>query len=203
MGAYSVAACLTHLTIDHASFSRRSTVPTRTRDADMEKGRGGVYHSTVATLISCKFESHIGSSYGITWYTAPWDVVDHNISGSTYLPACQPARCQVSNVGCKFCVLEHECERLTNDRSAYMITSIHMTVSPGHGNINKMSFNSHEYSSQRVPAIWYVDTVPVFLSDITFTLQFNLLEVFYPQRPPGQDVVTGDFPSPSLFMTSF
>ena len=31
-GAYSFVACLSHLTIDHASLSRRSTVPTPNRD---------------------------------------------------------------------------------------------------------------------------------------------------------------------------
>ena len=31
-GAYSFVACLGHLTIDHASLSRRSTVPTPNRD---------------------------------------------------------------------------------------------------------------------------------------------------------------------------
>ena len=31
-GAYSFVACLSHLTIDHASLSRRSTVPTPSRD---------------------------------------------------------------------------------------------------------------------------------------------------------------------------
>ena len=30
--AYSFVACLSHLTIDHASLSRRSTVPTPNRD---------------------------------------------------------------------------------------------------------------------------------------------------------------------------
>ena len=30
-GAYSFVACLGHLTIDHASLSRRSTVPTPNR----------------------------------------------------------------------------------------------------------------------------------------------------------------------------
>ena len=30
--AYSFVACLSHLTIDHASLSRRSTVPTHNRD---------------------------------------------------------------------------------------------------------------------------------------------------------------------------
>ena len=30
-GAYSLVACLSHLTIDHASLSRRSTVPTPNR----------------------------------------------------------------------------------------------------------------------------------------------------------------------------
>ena len=31
-GAYSFVACLCNLTIDHASLSRRSTVPTPSRD---------------------------------------------------------------------------------------------------------------------------------------------------------------------------
>ena len=31
-GGYSSVACLSHLTIDHASLSRRSTVPTPNRD---------------------------------------------------------------------------------------------------------------------------------------------------------------------------
>ena len=31
-GAYSFVACLSHLTVDHASLSRRSTVPTPDRD---------------------------------------------------------------------------------------------------------------------------------------------------------------------------
>ena len=31
-GGYSFFACLSHLTIDHASLSRRSTVPTPNRD---------------------------------------------------------------------------------------------------------------------------------------------------------------------------
>ena len=31
-GPYSFVACVSHLTIDHASISRRSTVPTSNRD---------------------------------------------------------------------------------------------------------------------------------------------------------------------------
>ena len=34
-GAYSFVACLSHSTIDHASLSRRSTVPTPNRDTNI------------------------------------------------------------------------------------------------------------------------------------------------------------------------
>ena len=46
MGAYSIAACLSHLTIDLASLSRRRTVPTPARDTS------NIFFWALITLLS-------------------------------------------------------------------------------------------------------------------------------------------------------
>ena len=43
-GAYSYVACLSRLTIDHASFSRRRTVPTPDRDTSNVSALITIFH---------------------------------------------------------------------------------------------------------------------------------------------------------------
>ena len=50
-GAYSFVVCLSHFTIDHAFLSRRSTVPTPSRDT-----------SNIWVLITCSFIGRVAAA---------------------------------------------------------------------------------------------------------------------------------------------